>query len=83
MLRNIPNRVTQAQLKEIFDNTSLGDYDFMYLRIGMCLALVLTPFFHADLPLDFANNCKYVPILRAFPLPQLTLLVSVMPSSTS
>ena len=36
MLRNIPNRVTQAQLKEIVDKTSLGDYDFMYLRIGMC-----------------------------------------------
>lgn len=39
MLRNIPNRVTQAQLKEIVDKTSLGDYDFMYLRIGTYLML--------------------------------------------
>jgi RNA recognition motif 2 len=37
MLRNIPNRVTQAQLKEIVDQTSFGAYDFMYLRIGMYL----------------------------------------------
>jgi len=33
MLRNIPNRVTQAGLKELLDHTSLGQYDFMYLRI--------------------------------------------------
>jgi len=33
MLRNIPNKVTQAQLKEIVDRTSFGRYDFMYLRI--------------------------------------------------
>ena len=36
MLRNIPNRVDQKQLKQIIDRTSLGDYDFMYLRIGKC-----------------------------------------------
>lgn len=34
MLRNIPNRVTQSQLKRIMDRTSRGEYDFMYLRIG-------------------------------------------------
>lgn len=34
MLRNIPNRVDQAMLKEIVDQTSFGRYDFMYLRIG-------------------------------------------------
>lgn len=33
MLRNIPNRVDQAQLKSILDETSFGKYDFMYLRI--------------------------------------------------
>jgi hypothetical protein len=33
MLRNIPNKVTQAQLKVIVDRTSFGRYDFMYLRI--------------------------------------------------
>ena len=33
MLRNIPNRVDQRMLKEILDETSRGQYDFMYLRI--------------------------------------------------
>jgi hypothetical protein len=33
MLRNIPNKVDQAMLKEIVDETSHGKYDFMYLRI--------------------------------------------------
>ncbi|KAI9810954.1 MAG: hypothetical protein M1827_005685 [Pycnora praestabilis] len=33
MLRNIPNKVDQAMLKEIVDETSFGKYDFMYLRI--------------------------------------------------
>jgi len=34
MLRNIPNRIDQAMLKSIVDQTSHGKYDFMYLRIG-------------------------------------------------
>ncbi|KAH7321874.1 RNA recognition motif 2-domain-containing protein [Rhexocercosporidium sp. MPI-PUGE-AT-0058] len=33
MLRNIPNKVDQAMLKEIVDESSFGKYDFMYLRI--------------------------------------------------
>jgi hypothetical protein len=33
MLRNIPNKVDQAMLKEIIDQSSFGKYDFMYLRI--------------------------------------------------
>jgi len=33
MLRNIPNKIDQAMLKEIIDDTSRGKYDFMYLRI--------------------------------------------------
>ncbi|KAF7505790.1 hypothetical protein GJ744_000461 [Endocarpon pusillum] len=33
MLRNIPNRIDQAMLKAILDETSFGKYDFMYLRI--------------------------------------------------
>lgn len=33
MLRNIPNKIDQAMLKEIVDDTSRGNYDFMYLRI--------------------------------------------------
>jgi hypothetical protein len=34
MLRNIPNKITSQMLKDILDETSLGEYDFMYLRIG-------------------------------------------------
>ncbi|KAE9374888.1 hypothetical protein N431DRAFT_405942 [Stipitochalara longipes BDJ] len=33
MLRNIPNKVTQAELKKYVDQSSFGQYDFMYLRI--------------------------------------------------
>ncbi|EGX91657.1 meiosis protein MEI2 [Cordyceps militaris CM01] len=33
MLRNIPNKVDQAMLKRIVDESSWGKYDFMYLRI--------------------------------------------------
>ncbi|KAG9246370.1 RNA recognition motif 2-domain-containing protein [Calycina marina] len=33
MLRNIPNKLSQAQLKEIVDDSSACKYDFMYLRI--------------------------------------------------
>ncbi|KAI1144107.1 RNA recognition motif 2-domain-containing protein [Hypoxylon sp. FL0543] len=33
MLRNIPNKVDQALLKRIVDDSSWGKYDFMYLRI--------------------------------------------------
>lgn len=33
MLRNIPNKVDQAMLKDIVDESSWGKYDFMYLRI--------------------------------------------------
>ncbi|KAI0115002.1 RNA recognition motif 2-domain-containing protein [Daldinia grandis] len=33
MLRNIPNKVDQALLKKIVDDSSWGKYDFMYLRI--------------------------------------------------
>ncbi|KFY15247.1 hypothetical protein V492_02134 [Pseudogymnoascus sp. VKM F-4246] len=33
MLRNIPNKIDQQMLKGIIDETSLGFYDFMYLRI--------------------------------------------------
>ncbi|KAL6719576.1 hypothetical protein ACLMJK_001496 [Lecanora helva] len=33
MLRNIPNKIDQAMLKEIVDETSFSKYDFMYLRI--------------------------------------------------
>jgi hypothetical protein len=34
MLRNIPNKVDQATLKEYVDETSRGLYNFLYLRIG-------------------------------------------------
>jgi len=33
MLRNIPNKMTAAELKQIIDRTSFGRYDFSYLRI--------------------------------------------------
>lgn len=55
MLRNIPNRIDQvcteaclstllcssfqAMLKSILDQTSFGQYDFMYLRIGKHISL--------------------------------------------
>lgn len=39
MLRNIPNKVSQPLLKAIVDETSLGKYDFMYLRIGKAASL--------------------------------------------
>ena len=34
MLRNIPNKIQQIDLKKILDESSFGKYDFMYLRIG-------------------------------------------------
>lgn len=64
MLRNIPNKIDQvgssfltfdanlicgkAMLKEIIDKTSLGKYDFMYLRIGM-QHLMISLILHADI----------------------------------
>ncbi|CAO3585551.1 unnamed protein product [Absidia cylindrospora] len=33
MIRNIPNKYTQAMLKECIDATHKGTYDFLYLRI--------------------------------------------------
>lgn len=33
MLRNIPNKMQQAELKDVVDDSSFGKYDFMYLRI--------------------------------------------------
>lgn len=33
MLRNIPNKLNQKELKKIVDSSSFGSYDFMYLRI--------------------------------------------------
>jgi hypothetical protein len=33
MLRNIPNKVTQLELKAFLETTSFGKYDFAYLRI--------------------------------------------------
>lgn len=57
MLRNIPNRVTQAQLKEILDQSSFGEFDFMYLRIGKSFQPSVS-FTIANILLDFANNCN-------------------------
>ncbi|KKY29250.1 putative meiosis protein mei2 [Phaeomoniella chlamydospora] len=33
MIRNVPNDVDQCEMKAILDQTSRGQYDFMYLRI--------------------------------------------------
>ncbi|EGO57814.1 hypothetical protein NEUTE1DRAFT_42265 [Neurospora tetrasperma FGSC 2508] len=46
MLRNIPNKVDQAMLKRIIDESSWGKYDFMYL-LGYCPPLLMRTF--ADL----------------------------------
>ena len=47
MLRNIPNKLSQAQLKEIVDESSGCKYDFMYLRI---VSNLLLPDPHIHLP---------------------------------
>lgn len=39
MLRNIPNKVDQATLKDFIDETSRGMYNFLYLRIGRLWSL--------------------------------------------
>lgn len=46
-------------LKDIVDETSLGKYDFMYLRIGTHCRVPLScrNSLIPDTP-DFANNCK-------------------------
>ncbi|KAJ5779031.1 RNA recognition motif 2 [Penicillium paradoxum] len=33
MIRNIPNKITSDQLKDILDESSYGKYDFLYLRM--------------------------------------------------
>lgn len=33
MIRNIPNKMTQAELKQTLDLSVKGRFDFMYLRI--------------------------------------------------
>lgn len=43
MLRNIPNKVDQAMLKAIIDESSRGQYDFMYLRIDFSNNCKLVP----------------------------------------
>ncbi|OJD22245.1 hypothetical protein ACJ73_06408 [Blastomyces percursus] len=69
MLRNIPNKIDQAMLKEIVDETSHGKYDFMYLRIGkliplriLIVFLVLTivgyAFINFEDPIDIINFAK-------------------------
>jgi len=67
MLRNIPNRIDQAMLKSIIDQTSHGKYDFMYLRIGEQTSLYHCVDVRANRHLDFTNNCKYVAILALSP----------------
>lgn len=59
MLRNIPNKVDQATLKALLDQTSFGAYDFMYLRIGTLSPLNRSAV-HSNTVTDFANNCKCV-----------------------
>lgn len=71
MMRNIPNKMTCWQLKEVLDQTSHGKYDFSYLRIdfqqgtNVGYAFVnfadpmdIAPFFrrHVDRPWTMGNN---------------------------
>lgn len=58
MLRNIPNKIQQADLKKILDESSFGKYDFMYLRIGKHQGFPDTALTSLTHTLDFANNCK-------------------------
>lgn len=54
----------QSLLKNIVDETSFGRYDFMYLRIGELLLLILYTIVDESYSrintTDFANNCKLV-----------------------
>lgn len=47
MLRNIPNKVDQAMLKRIIDESSWGKYDFMYLRIDFANDCKYVDIFHS------------------------------------
>lgn len=49
----------KAILKRILDRTSFGKFDFMYLRMGECLSMMLEPRQNADFrDIDFSNGCK-------------------------
>ncbi|QSS62495.1 hypothetical protein I7I51_02232 [Histoplasma capsulatum] len=62
MLRNIPNKIDQAMLKDIVDETSHGKYDFMYLRIDFANNCKLVTNQHRCLP----HNCKAFILMRSF-----------------
>lgn len=59
MLRNIPNKLTQAQLKDHLDETSFGKYDFMYLRMDFSnncnVGYGFINFINVDALLNFAR----------------------------
>lgn len=55
MLRNIPNKVDQAMLKDIIDESSFGRYDFMYLRIDFSNNC---KYVHSSTPFDVVTDCR-------------------------
>jgi hypothetical protein len=57
-MTHVTSSWVQAHLKRILDETSLGQYDFVYLRIGKPFGLGATT--DANSTPDFFNNCKCV-----------------------
>lgn len=60
MLRNIPNKVDQEMMKAYLDETSFGDYDFMYLRIDFANNCNVGYAF-----INFVDASRIIPFARA------------------
>ncbi|CAI4211421.1 unnamed protein product [Parascedosporium putredinis] len=74
MLRNIPNKVEQAMLKQIVDESSWGKYDFMYLRIDFANDCnVGYAFINFVDPLDIVDFMKARGNQRCYFIPQTDL----------
>ncbi|KAH6636087.1 hypothetical protein F5144DRAFT_591361 [Chaetomium tenue] len=77
MLRNIPNKVDQAMLKRIVDESSWGKYDFMYLRIDFANDCKLVSA-HSSHPCNLIDGPFLVLVT-----PSSTSWISSMPEATN